>query len=350
MGNNYKEQLAKIEAELVKWLPGFHGNGGDFSRDICVHSIWTEEEKPVNVNKITDESLKVLFAPGADILSRGGKRWRPLLMTLVCESLGGGDAALPLTPLIEFAHNASLVHDDIEDDSDERRGKPAVHKIYGIDTAINSGSFLFFLSLSCIETYAGDKAQIYKLWAKYIRALHLGQAMDISWHRKVSFIPAIDEYFAMCALKTGTLARMSAEIGAYCAGVSGEVARNFGEAAEKLGLGFQILDDVKNLTSGIAGKKRGDDIVEGKKSLPVLLFLTKHPEKRERVYRCFHDAKINGVAVPEVEELISLLGKAGALQEAENMACGLLEEARKKFAALTGSKSSQLLGLIDALC
>jgi len=112
-----------------------------------------------------------------------------------------------------------LIHDDIEDDSEERRGKPAIHKIYGVDTAINSGSFLYFLALSCIESYKGEnKTLIYKLWAEYMRGLHLGQAIDISWHRKISFIPTIDEYFVMCGLKTGSLARLAAEAGAYAAG------------------------------------------------------------------------------------------------------------------------------------
>jgi octaprenyl-diphosphate synthase len=339
MDNEYIIQIKKIEAELEKWLPGFNDTGISAFQATSAGSVWARELFPEDVKKIDDESMRVLLTPVKDMLSRGGKRWRPLLMTLVCESLGGGDTALPLTPLIEFSHNATLIHDDIEDDSEERRGKPAVHKIYGVDTAINAGSFLYFLALSCVESYKGDsKALVYKLWAEYIRGLHLGQAIDISWHRKVSFIPTIDEYFVMCALKTGSLARLAAEAGAYSAGASAETALKFGDAAEKLGIGFQILDDVKNLTTGIPGKLRGDDVVEGKKSLPVLLYLTRYPEKREMVYYCFHAAKINGTAAPEVEELINTLTAAGVLSESEEKAHSMLLEVRETFSSIESDK------------
>jgi octaprenyl-diphosphate synthase len=357
MDSEYSIQIKKIEAELEKWLPGFNDTGIRAFQATSVDSVWAQEVFPENVKKIDNESLRVLLTPVKDMLSRGGKRWRPLLMTLVCESLGGGDAALSLTPLIEFSHNATLIHDDIEDDSEERRGKPAVHKIFGVDTAINSGSFLYFLALSCIEAYKGEnKALIYRLWGEYMRGLHLGQAMDISWHKKVSFVPTIDEYFVMCGLKTGSLARLAAETGAYTAGACAETAVKFGDAAEKLGIGFQILDDVKNLTTGIPGKLRGDDVVEGKKSLPILLYLTRYPEKREMVYYCFHAARINGPAAPEVEELINTLHATGVLSESEEKAHAMLLEVRETFSSIeidkfTVNKRSLLLldGLIEAV-
>jgi len=357
MDSEYSIQIKKIEAELERWLPGFNNAGIPAFQASSTGSVWAQEVFPEDVKKIDDESMRVLLTPIKDMLSRGGKRWRPLLMTLVCESLGGGDSALPLAPLVEFSHNATLIHDDIEDDSEERRGKPAVHKIYGVDTAINSGSFLYFLALSCVEACKGDnKALIYKLWAEYIRGLHLGQAMDISWHKKISFVPTIEEYFVMCGLKTGSLARLAAEAGAYSAGASAQIAKKFGDAAEKLGIAFQILDDVKNLTTGVPGKLRGDDVVEGKKSLPALLYLTRYPEKREMVFYCFHAAKINGTAAPEVEELITSLHAAGVLSESEERAHSMLHEVHETFSSIevdkfAENKRSRLLlnGLIEAI-
>jgi octaprenyl-diphosphate synthase len=357
MDKEYNIQIKKIEAELEKWLPGFNDTGMTAFQASSNNSAWAQDVFPEDVKKINDESLRVLLTPVKDMLSRGGKRWRPLLMTLVCESLGGGDASLPLAPLIEFSHNATLIHDDIEDDSEERRGKPAIHKIYGVDTAINSGSFLYFLALSCVEACTGDnKELVYKLWAKYMRGLHLGQAIDISWHRKVSFIPTIEEYFVMCGLKTGSLARLAAEAGAFTAGAGAETAAKFGDASERLGIGFQILDDVKNLTTGVPGKLRGDDVVEGKKSLPVLLYLTRYPEKREMVYYSFHAAKINGTAAPEVEELINTLHAAGVLSESEEKAHSMLFDVRETFSSIKVDKfpinerSRMLLnGLIEAV-
>jgi octaprenyl-diphosphate synthase len=320
MDIEYTQRLEKIEAELNKWLPASD-----------VQPLWRGKIFP-GIRKVNDASFGALFAPISDILSRGGKRWRPLLMTLVCETLDGKDAALSLAPLVEFCHNASLIHDDIEDDSDERRNKPAIHTIYGVDAAINSGAFFYFLSLCCVETLEpGKKEAVYKLWAEYMRKLHLGQAVDISWHRDIKTIPDIDEYYAMCAMKTGSLARLAAELGAYCAGVSGDTAGQAGEAAEKLGIGFQILDDVKNLSTGIPGKKRGEDIVEGKKSLPLLLYLHKFPKKRERMFFFLYEAEVNGFAAPEVNVMIETLTEAGVLKEAEEKAHSLINEARVFF-------------------
>lgn len=343
---DYTERLEKIEAELKIRLP-------EDSESAELKNIF-----PFMKEKAKTESLKALFSPGTDIILRGGKRWRPLLMTLVCETLGGGDKAIPLAPLIEFSHNASLIHDDIEDDSDDRRGKPAVHKIYGVDTAINSGSFLYFLSLSCIEAFkAENKGKIYRLWAEHIRKLHLGQAMDISWHRNIKFIPKMEDYYFMCGLKTGTLARLAVELGAFSAGASDETALFLSEAAEKLGIGFQVLDDLKNLTTGIPGKKRGDDIVEGKKSLPVIMYLNKYPEKREMIFYFFSTAKTDGIASPEIKEMIETLAAAGVLEEAQDKANSLVKEAREIFKSpqYAGSHASEegramLDGLIDMIC
>ena len=330
MNIEYTQRLQNIEAQLDLWLP---------KENTPVSETWMKNVFPGLSLTSCPKSVKLdtafvnsLFTPLNDILSRGGKRWRPLLMTLVCETLGGGEAALPLSPLVEFSHNASLIHDDIEDDSDQRRGKPAIHHLYGVDTAINVGSFFYFMSLCCIESFSGkNKEQIYKLWGEYMRKLHLGQSMDISWHRDITLIPSIDDYYIMCGMKTGALASFAAELGVYAAGASAETAQVLGKAAEKLGIGFQILDDVKNLTAQIPGKKRGDDIVEGKKSLPILLYLHKYPEKRERVYFCFHEAKTKGASVPEVEELIETLTEAGVLTEAEKIAEALVKEARDIF-------------------
>ncbi len=89
--------------------------------------------------------------PSIDLVLRGGKRWRPMMMLLFCELESGGQDVLPLTPLVELPHNGSLMIDDIEDGADLRRGKEAVHITYGIDMAINSGNFLYFLPSYLID-------------------------------------------------------------------------------------------------------------------------------------------------------------------------------------------------------
>jgi octaprenyl-diphosphate synthase len=343
MDEQYTRYLENIEAVIEEWLPDAPG------------ADWGERVFPGMGALSGDGLFAPLTAPGRDLLSRGGKRWRPLLMSLVCESLGGGGAALPLAPLVEFCHTASLIHDDIEDNSDQRRGKAAVHLIYGQDTAINSGCFLYFLPLSCVEPWAlglaaraglgagaavSFQARVFALWADHMKRLHLGQALDIYWHRDSLLVPALDAYYQMCALKTGCLARFAAALGVCAAeaasgagAASSGAGEGLGAAAEKLGLGFQILDDVKNLTTGIPGKRRGDDVIEGKKSLPVLLFLHRYPERRDLVFRCFAAARAGGPGAPEVEELICALSAAGVLGEARERGAAFIAEGSAFFSA-----------------
>ncbi|MDR2445202.1 MAG: polyprenyl synthetase family protein [Spirochaetaceae bacterium] len=352
MSLDYNSRLQKIEAVLQNALPSqpdsawFRRNFFDFFNKECESPLVTPE-KPLS-----------LLEPGIDLLSRGGKRWRPLLMQLVCESLGGGDAALPLAPLVEFCHNASLIHDDIEDSSAERRGKPAVHLLYGTDTAINSGCFMYFLPLSCIDGWdapAESKLKLYSMWACEMRALHLGQSLDIAWHRNWDSLPSIDDYYTMCALKTGVLARFAANTGRLARLAAGRSVESEGgaafplaKAAEKLGVGFQILDDVKNLQEGASGKRRGDDIVEGKKSLPVLLYLhgaasgmAETDRRRDLVMRCFATA-VSGTAeaVAAIEELTSALNAAGCLDRAAERGHSLLAEADAAFSGFAAAYGS----------
>jgi octaprenyl-diphosphate synthase len=317
------------------------------------------------------ELARALLEPGQDLFSRGGKRWRPLLAHLICQTLGGGDAAIPLLGLVEFPHNASLIHDDLEDDSNERRGKAAIHLLYGNDTAINAGSFLYFLPLMDLEHWNGDpqaQIRIWKLYAAHLRLLHLGQSMDIAWHREPAFTPSLEDYMLMCSLKTGCLARFAALLGAEVARVVQNtildkgLTASLGEAAQKLGVGFQILDDVKNLRTGIPGKTRGDDVVEGKKSLPVLLFLhgsgvgpdagTKRTQRVEFVTRCFMAAKAGGAAVPEVEALTRALEEAGVLTEAERQGKALINQAGVFFSGIPAENPDAkklLMGLTERL-
>jgi octaprenyl-diphosphate synthase len=369
MEKEYTQRLEKIEAVLDTWLP-------ESPDSVWLERVFGPFSSGASQWDVAPELKASLTRPGRDLLSRGGKRWRPLLMLLTAESVAaedGAEAALPLTPLVEFPHNASLIHDDIEDNSDERRGKPAVHLLYGTDTAINSGAFMYFLPLACLSAWestadAALKDQIWSVWASHMRALHLGQAMDIAWHRDFHALPGLDEYDRMCRLKTGCLARLAAVLG-VCLGtntsemkkVKGEKSaiKNlidvFGNAAEQLGVGFQILDDVKNLDKGIPGKKRGDDIVEGKKSLPVLLYPHRYPEKRDFAARCFAAARSKGTDAPELQEFTGALQGAGVLEEAREKGLEYIRGSRKVFSApeaafpLRKEACSLLAGLVDLL-
>jgi octaprenyl-diphosphate synthase len=140
--------------------------------------------------------------------------------------------------------------------------------------------------------------------------------MDIFWHRTPGLFPTKEEYRGMVRCKTGTLASMAAKIGFLAGGASEEEAEKAGETAANIGMGFQIIDDVINLTSGNPGKKRGDDIVEGKKSLPVLIHTEKNPDDAKVIASLMEKASREGIDSVAVEECISLLEKSGCIKEA----------------------------------
>ena len=282
---------------------------------------------------IPAEAYGLINAPARDLLGRGGKRWRPVLMSFCCELCGGGEAALPFTPLVELPHNGSLIIDDIEDSSDTRRGRPAVHLLHGLDMAINTGNFLYFLPQVLIDEShlpAEQKYRLFSLHAEALRRLHLGQGLDIQWHRDPGTYPSRAAYLRMCRFKTGSLASLAGQAGAILAGASGETRELLGRLMEDLGVAFQIIDDVTNLTTGNPGKDRGDDIVEGKKSLPVILLAEKDPSSRGVLSDLFLRARGMGIREGRVvvEEAIGLMDRGGTIDEARKEAVEMLHGVR----------------------
>lgn len=338
MNIEYTRRLEKIEAALETRLPA------------RADPDWTAlsfSALPPAVRSIHTETL---IEPCRDLLLRGGKRWRPLLMVLACELSGGGDRAYALTPIVEFSHTASLIHDDIEDAADERRGKPAIHLIWGEDTAINCASWLYFHAQAVIDAYPCSdslRLRLYQTASRELRRLHLGQAMDIGWHRNPSVVPVRAEYEAMVTLKTGTLSRMAGELGFLAAGKSDGEAGDFGDLAARVGVGFQVIDDVLNLTTGNPGKKRGDDVVEGKKSLPVILHLEKNPQDLGALSDAFARARTGGIESPAVEEVISRLVDSGSIDSAKRYGTELIERSSLSIRGrYPGSREAELIATL----
>lgn len=345
MNEQYLARLEKIEAVLKEKLPA------SFSAE------WKAASYGKLPDAVSDEDLSKLAAPCTELVSLGGKRWRPLLQVLSAEMVSGlkeGDPALSaayrLTPLVEFVHTASLIHDDIEDNTDMRRGKPAAHLTYGLDVALNAGSWLYFQAARCIndEPLSAElKNTLYNMYLTELRRLHLGQSLDIQWHRDKPFIPEQDQYLAMTRLKTGTLASLAAQTGALAGGATADEARFLGETAASIGIGFQVLDDVINLTSGNKGKKRGDDIVEGKKSLPVILHLKENPDDKKLITDYFNRASVEGPDSPAVEKCVTLLNESGAVAKAAEISRKLITESCG--AIVEHWNGNEAAGLISAL-
>lgn len=370
MDSAFTTRLERIESVLLSSLPERN------------KSTWQSTSFGSLDAAVTGTHIAGLIDPCRSLLCLGGKRWRPLLLVLCAEMAADArscaknqkssvisadgqhpvirsdavDNAYNLTPLVEFAHTASLIHDDIEDCADMRRGKPAAHITYGTDTALNAASWLYFEAPVCIASLPlsnEEKNVFYALYLNELRRLHLGQAMDIEWHRSPSLIPSAAEYTAMVRNKTGTLSRLAVKTGILAGGGSAQDAEKAGKIAEDIGVGFQILDDVTNLTTGNPGKKRGDDIVEGKKSLPVLFHLASHPEDKETLSRLFECARKEGIDSPAVEEAITILTKSKAVAEAKRQGTELVNKKSRELAGLygqDGGESAQLIvNLFDSM-
>jgi geranylgeranyl diphosphate synthase, type I len=268
----------EIDAAIEKYLPRKH------SRESVEFSFGKPRFK-YDVETATHAINDLIW----DLLDRGGKRWRPALLLITAEAIGGKKAVEKVkefTAVVELVHNGTLVVDDIEDDSDSRRGKPCLHKIYGVDLAVNAGNAIYFIPLLVFKKNkdkfdAKTLVKAYEIYAQEMINVSLGQALDIYWHKGLKADVTEDEYLQMCAYKTGTLARMSAKLGALLAeGTDGQIEA-LGKFAEVVGVAFQIQDDLLNLVGeeDKYGKEIGGDISEGKRTLMVIHTLEKTAPK-----------------------------------------------------------------------
>ena len=234
---------------------------------------------------------KTLIEPTWNFLNRGGKRWRPILFLLVTEATGGDMKKIKDFALIpELIHDGTLIIDDIEDQSEFRRGKPCLHKIFGEDIAINVGNFLYYLPLLVfIKNKNKFKPEVllraYETYIQEMINIGFGQGTDIFWHKGKADKISEKEYLQMCIFKTGCLSRMSAKLAVILSKRSDKLAEKVGKIAEAIGVAFQIQDDILNLTGEEFGKKKGglgEDITEGKMSLLVIHTLKKANRKDKK--------------------------------------------------------------------
>ncbi len=279
--------------------------------------------------KYSSEALnKAIAEPIWDLLNRGGKRWRPVLFLLIAEALGGDPKKyLDLVVVPEVIHNGTLMVDDIEDQSETRRGKACTHKIFGEDIAINAGNTMYYLPLLVLMKNKDkfDDKTLVKLYETYVQEMinvSSGQATDIAWHKGIANSDNITEgeYMQMCAYKTGCLARMSAKLGAIVAGADEGTVEKIGKFAEAIGVAFQIQDDVLS-ASGEAFQKRkgyGDDITEGKRTLIVINTLKNADEKDRK--RLIEILNLHTRDENLITEALKILNKYGAIEYAKKTA------------------------------
>ena len=278
---------------------------------------------------------RAITDPVWDFISRGGKRWRPALLLLACEAVGGSKKmALPYTVIPELVHNGTIMIDDIEDNSSMRRGKPTTHLLYGVDVAVNAGNAMYFLPLTVLmndgKIPAEKKAKIYSIYASEMIQLSLGQATDIFWHKGCSN-PTEAQYLQMCSYKTGSLARMASKLGAVLGGANPNQVKAFGGFATSIGVAFQIQDDILNIIPEHVewGKEIGEDIKEGKRSLMVIHALSQiKPGQKNRLLGILNSKEKSD---SDVAQAISIIKNSGSVEYAKGVARELVSSSWKKL-------------------
>ena len=246
-----------------------------------------------------------------------GKRIRPLLV-LLCTAACGTDwqSALPAAAAVELVHNFSLVHDDIQDSSEKRRGRPTTWVKWGMPMAINAGDALFVLSnQAIIDLKKNSPAEVVVKAAEILHntclELTRGQFLDMSYEERTDV--GVNDYWPMVAGKTAALLSACCHIGALLGGADDSKQESYRSFGHYLGLAFQVQDDILGIwgDEALTGKSAASDLVEGKNSLPVLAGLSANGKFAARW-------KQGPVQTTEVQELARILASEGGYEKASD--------------------------------
>jgi geranylgeranyl diphosphate synthase, type I len=285
-----------------------------------------------------------------------GKLLRPAVCLLVCEAAGmDWHAALPSAAAVELIHNFSLVHDDIEDGSPLRRHRPTLWAVWGVPRALNAGDSLLILAQLTVlfgDEHEGRALAAARILNKACQDLCAGQHRDLS--AAVDAEPTLADYLAMVDGKTGALLEAAASLGAVAANAPLPVRQAYGRFGRKLGIAFQLQDDLLDVWGDAAatGKPAREDLHARKHSLPFVLACERAPAvTRARLRRLY--AAPHPVDQATVEELVVIMEQLGVREEAERLvryhheaALAALQEARpaREGGALLAQLAAGLIG------
>lgn len=213
-----------------------------------------------------------LYEPITYTMDLGGKRLRPVLVLMACEAVGG-DINRAITPAIglEMFHNFTLLHDDVMDKADIRRGKPTVHVKWDDNTAILSGDAMLTMATQLIAQAPADvMPQVMDLYNRTAMEIYEGQQYDVDFETRNDV--TVDEYIEMIRLKTSVLLGCACKMGALIGGADEATAQLFYKVGENLGLAFQLQDDMLDVWGDEAtfGKAIGGDIMNNKKTFLLI--------------------------------------------------------------------------------
>ena len=246
---------------------------------------------------------------GGYIVGAGGKRLRPALVLLSARALNCPDPSIAhlLAGVVEFIHTATLLHDDVVDHSDLRRGRKTANAVWGNSGAVLSGDFLYSRSFQMMVE--AGKLDVMRVMADTTNAIAEGEVLQLMNQGD----PDVDEarYLRVIELKTAVLFAAAAKLGAIAAGASTEITELMGQYGHTLGIAYQLVDDVLDYTANpeISGKAVGNDLSEGKPTLP-LIYAMRHGSASDAAV--IRSALVDRRA-DQLEEILKIVERTGAI-------------------------------------
>jgi geranylgeranyl pyrophosphate synthase len=281
-----------------------------------------------------------LAAHAAATIAAGGKRLRPLLVLLAGEAAaadGGEEALVRAATAVELVHSASLVHDDVLDSAALRRGQVTVAAAAGREVAVATGDLLF--SRAFAELARNGSADQLRALSDASSALVAGELLqrEDAYRSDVT----VERYLLRCELKTGRLFEAACRLGVLAAGGDVELADAIGAYGGRIGLAFQILDDVLDVTGPAerTGKQPGTDLLDGTVTLPLIL-----AREADEGLAELDLATVAGPA--QAAQLCARIAATAALEDSRRRALSLVEEARSGLPERVGARERELLELV----
>jgi geranylgeranyl diphosphate synthase, type II len=292
---------------------------------------------------ITEHKPRSLYGPAKYVIAAGGKRIRPVITLLACEAVGGvANDALHAAAGIEILHNFTLVHDDIMDHADTRRGRLTVHKKWDENIALLAGdALLAFAYRALLKTKTSRAQEISKVFTEAVITICEGQTLDKEFESRHRV--HVNEYLLMIEKKTGRLVSAAAQVGALVGNAAGtdlEALRRYGEY---VGRAFQLQDDLLDIVADEKefGKTLGGDLVEGKKTFLLLEALRRAKgEQKKMLQRVFTN---NGVPRKEVNTFRQIYEETGAIDSAKKRIGVDITEAKNQLSMLQPTVARETL-------
>ena len=312
------------------------------------------ETQRKKINKILSSALKnrkpaSLYEPGSYILNSGGKRLRPLLVLLSAKAVGGKFSdAYNAAASVEMLHNFTLVHDDIMDNADKRRGRLTLHKKYDPNTAILTGDSLLSIAYEyLLKDCNGNAKEVVNSFTHGLIEVCEGQSLDTDFELRKNV--SLSEYLVMIQKKTAAMAEMCCKIGALLGGGTDSEVRALSKFGLNLGIAFQIQDDLLDISADEKefGKTIGGDLVEGKKTFLFLEALEKSDgEDRKKLLKMIER---KGIRKNQVSSYKFIYERLGVLDDARKEIKSYTKKALRSIKLLKPENRKLFQWLADSL-